>query len=114
MTDSASALRQVTAWFDTVGTAGLQLPNGWFGRPYDNRHELTWSQARPHKLLLELDAQLLLVLADPGEPTTEGRDLIVPFGQLVFDWQGYGDLQNHADLFRRSSLTFVDLRLPAD
>ena len=75
VTDTASALRQVTAWFDTVGTAGLQLPNGWFGRPYDNRHELTWSQARPHKLLLELDAQLLLVLTDPGEPTTQDRDL---------------------------------------
>jgi len=31
----------ITDWFDRAGSAGLKLPNGWFGRPDDNQFRLT-------------------------------------------------------------------------
>jgi len=110
MADAAAALRKVNEWFAAVGYAGLVLPSGWFGRPYDNWHELTWACARSTKLLVELDGQLLLVLTEPGVPQVEGPDLVLPCAQLVFDWQGYGDLIPHAESFGAGSLRLVDSR----
>jgi hypothetical protein len=57
---------------------------------------LTWASARSTKLLLEPDNQLLLVLTNPGTPSVDGPNVVVPFTQLVFDWQGYGDLTPQA------------------
>lgn len=33
---------QIDRWMQicTKKTFGLVLPNGWFGRPFDNRHEI--------------------------------------------------------------------------
>jgi hypothetical protein len=112
VTGPARALQQVTSWFETQSAAGLILPGGWFGRPYDNQHQLTWAQARPTKLVLELDHRLLLVLTEPGLPRPDGASLVVPFRQLVFDWQECGTGQPHADSFKEGVLTFASPRKP--
>jgi hypothetical protein len=101
------ALEQITKWFANVRHAGLILPNGWFGRPHDNQHQLTWAHARRYKLLLELDEQLLLVLTTPGPPIINAEGITMGFDQLVFDWQGYGDLQPHVDVFSAGQLQLV-------
>ncbi|WP_433893189.1 hypothetical protein [Streptomyces sp. CA-111067] len=107
MTALDETLEAITDWFAHAEYSGLILPRGWFGRPFDNQHLLTWAHARQGKLLLELDDQLLLVLTTPGRPDTKDRNLTVTFAQLVFDWQGYGDLQPHAEVFSDGEIQFV-------
>lgn len=34
-------LQTVLTFFADFNVAGLKLPDGWFGRPYDNLHQLT-------------------------------------------------------------------------
>ena len=78
----------ITDWFTRVQAPSLELPNGWFGRPYDNLHQLTWADATEHKLLLELDSQLLLILTDPGDVDLDSAELpITGCAQVVLDWQ---------------------------
>lgn len=116
MTGSNAVLEAVSTWFADHGRAGLRLPGGWFGRPDDNAHELTWSAARSRRVLLELDGQLLLILTDPGQPSRDGDDLVIPFARLIFDRQGYGTGTLHTDQYDSASLTLVALppalRLP--
>jgi hypothetical protein len=95
-------------WFAKAKGASLVLPDGWFGRPFDNWHELSYLEQRPHKLLLELDDQLLLVCTDLRSAQIVGRDLVLSgFAQCVFDWQEYGHLVPHATIYRTGEIKFV-------
>lgn len=95
---TAEAAEVITDWFTRVRVASLVLPNGWFGRPYDNLHELTWAGATRHKLLVELDSQLLLILTDPGDVDFDSAELrITGCVQVVLDWQEYGNMTPHSD-----------------
>ena len=109
MTDTTGTLKAVSDWFAGNGRAGLHLPGGWFGRPYDNAHQLTWSAARSSKAIIELDGQLLLILTDPGRPLHDAGNLIVPFTHLVFDGESYGDRIPHTEQFETASLSFMKL-----
>jgi hypothetical protein len=103
-----AALEAVGEWFATAKLAGLELPNGWFGRPYGNLHQLTWAQARGDKLLLELDGQLHLLVTKPSIVETDRACLRIGyFEQAVFDWQEYGGVRTpHADIFDGGWITF--------
>ena len=93
-----SALQVIIGWFAEAELASLELPGGWFGRPYDNLHQLTWSGATKHKLLLELDGQLFLVVTDPGDVEVNDREVrIENCAQVTLDWQEYGSLIPHVD-----------------
>ena len=85
------AADRVRAFFATHQVAGLELPDGWFGRPFDNLHELTLAEGRPLRLLLELDGRLLLTIAGPIDIVEEGDRLVLRSGaQIVFDAALYG------------------------
>ncbi len=102
-------LRMVREWFAEVKLVGLELPSGYFGRPYDNQHELTFSIARPHKLILELDSRVYLIFTDVSQAHVEPDALVLAgFRQLVFDRQDYGDdKQCHVDVFVQGAIRFV-------
>lgn len=95
MHPAPSAEQAIRTWFDRVGAAALELPDGWFGgRPYDGLHELTFLATRPRKLLVELDERLLLVFTEL--PVVEERELdhaleleLSGFRALTFDYQSY-------------------------
>ena len=100
-------LEAVQSWFNQDKHIGLKLPSGWFGRPYDNHHQLTFSTSRPHKLILELDQQLYLIFTEPEGAYIEDDELVITgFKQLVFDRQGYGDMQCHAEVFSAGEVRF--------
>ena len=95
-------------WFSKAKGAGMVLPNGWFGRPYDNQHELTYIEQRPHTLLLELDDQLLLVFTELQSVDSDGAELVLArFAQCVFDWQEYATMAPHATVYRTGEVRFV-------
>jgi hypothetical protein len=88
---SASSLdSSVEGWFASATTASMELPDGWFGRPYDNMHRLTWATGRPDKLLLELDGQLYLILSSCAITQSSPGLLELQCDQAVFDWRTYG------------------------
>ena len=103
-----SVTDQITEWFSRVKRAGLVLPDGWFGRPYDNIFHLSYVKQRPHKLIIELDDQWLLVMTDVGGISVRDDLLSLEgFVQLVFDWQQMDNLQPHVKVFNSGTLRFV-------
>jgi len=106
---SEQVLQMVRDWFAQGRRIGLELPSGWFGRPYDNQHELTFSVARPHKLILELDSRLCLVFTDVARACVEADALVLSgFKQLVFDWQEFGnDERCHLTVYKLGTARFV-------
>jgi len=103
-----AVLADVVTWFGRVKLASLELPRGWFGRPYDNLHQLTWSSATQHKVLLELDRQLLLIITDPGSIKECDRELrIEGCAQVTLDWQEFGNLAAHVDDHGAGSVRLV-------
>jgi hypothetical protein len=108
----------VTAYFDEVKVAGLELPNGWFGgRRMDNLHELSFITPRPGRLLIELDEHLLLTFGGSldarrkrVEADTElGTDELIlsDFSQLIFDQRRYGEDAWTAKVYRSGTVTFA-------
>jgi hypothetical protein len=95
---TAEAVEMITGWFAQVQTASLELPGGWFGRPYDNLHRPTWTGHTRHKLLLELDGHVLLIITDPGDVELHPAELrITGCAHVVLDWQEYGNMTPHSD-----------------
>lgn len=100
---------RIWRWFASweVGP-GLILPNGWFGRPYDNIHSLTFLAVRPKKMLVELDHEMLLIFTDLKEVQDEGHELVLSsFSQLVVDLQEVDSLTPHAYLYRYGEVRFA-------
>ena len=113
---NSELLGTIRDWFSSVGGGSLYLPNGWFGRPYDGIHQLTYIEHRPHKLLMELDNQLLLVFTDLGsvdvkEDVKETELVLTGFVQLVFDWQEYVSLVPHVEIYRSGVVRIVRLKV---
>ena len=89
---------RIQRWFEGVKLASLELPDGWFGRPHDNLHQLTWAAATKHKVLLELDDQILVILTDPGKVETLPKQLrFHDCLQVTLDWQEYGNMKPRID-----------------
>jgi len=78
------------SWFAAALTASVELPDGWFGRPYDNMHRLTWLDERDGKLFVELDGQLHLILADPDVEKIGAGEFGLVCSHAVLDWREYG------------------------
>jgi hypothetical protein len=98
VTDPEAVGQAIGQWFVQAQLASLELPRGWFGRPHDNLHQLTWSAARDRKVLVELDGLLLLIITDPGG--IESNDLefrINGCAQVTLDWREYGNLRPHVE-----------------
>lgn len=98
MSIPANAIEQLESWFGRAMLAGLELPGGWLGRPHDNLHQLTWSATLSHKVLFELDHQILVVLTDPGRlEITPAEFRFIECVQVTIDWQEYGNMRAHSE-----------------
>ena len=99
------------SWIDKNEGFGLILPDGWFGRPMDNIHKITWWAERDNKFIIELDNQLYLNLTKPVIFRIDTTSLIMSsFLQFVFDRQGYGDMTPHCKVYNSGEITFVGYR----
>jgi hypothetical protein len=107
MTEAGNPVDLISQWMERVGRAGLVLPNGWFGRPFDNMHRLTWVEQRQDRLFLELDDQLLLVLTRPQRCNAGATELTIEAAQIVFDWREYGSRSPHVETFAGGTVKLV-------
>lgn len=82
----------VEEWFHRVSGGGLVLPDGWFGRPYDNIHRLKEVIGDGRCLTVILDGGGL-ILKFTGEivVNVSDSDMVIEFdGRLLFRWRGAG------------------------
>jgi hypothetical protein len=77
----------IEAWFNRTGGGSMILPDGWFGRPYDNIHVLKGIHESEHGLKMDLSDQISLtfvgffiVAEDLGDRLTIG-----PFASLSLE-----------------------------
>jgi hypothetical protein len=83
----------------------MEMPEGWFGRPYDSHHELNWSVVRDGKLFLELDGQLHFIMIDPAIVESTKRELSISMSLLTFDWREYGpDGRRHTRFYSKGGI----------
>ena len=103
--DTLATVRQ---FFAAAGYAGLVLPTGWFGRPYDNLLQLTRGEASDQTLVLELDRQLILTFSgEPQVTTTEEGLRLTGFTALEWDWTEFGSATSHHERFDSGEVEFV-------
>ena len=80
--------RRIKFFFLRHRSCGLKLPNGWFGRPYENRLSLVKAEAHDDALIIELNHPLHLIFH--GIPTLESKTdglHLTDFNALVFEWK---------------------------
>jgi len=81
----------INNWFDVEWGGSIVLPDGWFGRPYDNQHTLTSCEESEGKMLLVLDDNLRLTFSGLANVEIKGRNLVLgPFDNLIFEAIPYG------------------------
>lgn len=77
-------IEQVRHWFSTR-QGSLLLPDGWYGRPYDNLHSLTSINIRDGNLQLILDDKLTLLFVNPSDIEFNDNELVFTrFDKLAF------------------------------
>lgn len=86
----------VRTFFAEHGFASLRLPSGWFGRPYDNGHELTETGVQGADVLICLDGTQVLTL-DAETVSVAGRVLRITIRGGRWRWTGYGSDVTHDD-----------------
>ncbi|MFI6424508.1 hypothetical protein [Promicromonospora sp. NPDC050880] len=108
MMTNFDALAAIRRFFSVVECAGLILPSGWFGRPYDNLMQLTRGEASEDSLLLELDGQLILKFAGRTQVASTDRGLqIGGFAVLSWDWTEFGSASSHREEFDSGAVELV-------
>lgn len=108
MTIAQDALTAVRGFFASVGMAGLILPSGWFGRPYDNLLRLTHSEVTSGLLRLELEGQLVLTFSGDARATTTATGLrLTGYSGLAWDWIEFGSATRHHEKFTGGQVEFV-------
>ena len=103
--DPSAVVAAVSAFFAEHEVASLRLPTGWFGRPYDNWHELTGATAEDENVLVRLDdKQVLTLRADTVSPL--GRVLRVAILGGRWHWTEYGGDRKHTEVLGPGDVEF--------
>lgn len=77
-------------WFKQETGGSLILPDGWYGRPYDNLHMLTSLDEAGTVVIIVLDRKLTLKFEGLSKIEACGEELVFgPFEKLHFDWETY-------------------------
>jgi hypothetical protein len=101
----------LSRWFQDSGGAGLKLPSGWFGKPYDNLHQLTAITVLGGRLIIVLDSQMILTLAHPSDVHVENNRIVVSgFTHGTWDWDEHGSAQSHVELLTGGEVEFTRVR----
>ena len=101
-------ITEIEEWNRKFPRFGIELPNGWFGRPYDNIHFLTYIIERDNKIIIEVDEQLYLLFTKPVTVNLNESTLILSdWQQFTFDRQGYGDMTANCDVYKSGTVKLI-------
>jgi hypothetical protein len=96
-------------WFKDAWGGSLCLPDGWYGRPYDNQHALTSIDESGSTLTIILDRKLTLHFE--GLKSVEARKgelVFCQFDKFRFDWETYGaDAKRGSKEYRTGEVRIV-------
>lgn len=82
-------------WFDREFGGSLQLPDGLYGKPFDNQHSLTQVSEVGDETTLVLDELITLRFQGLAGADVRTRDLVLgPFRKLSFTARPYGSAGN--------------------
>ncbi|MFN8075920.1 MAG: hypothetical protein U0Q15_10940 [Kineosporiaceae bacterium] len=103
------ALVSVQGFFEAGGgRAGLILPDGWFGRPYDTLLDLTRAQADGGRLVVVLDdTQVLTFDGDVVAERGENGLRLSGFSALTWRWREYGSSVENEQTYASGAVEFV-------
>ena len=95
----------VSDFFAQWGFASMKLPSGWFGRPYDNCHELT-SVTHTHEAIeIILDGMQVLRISALSYSIEKGTlRIAIQHGQ--WDWASYGRTDRHQEQLAAGTIEF--------
>lgn len=77
-------------FFERHDVASMRLPGGWFGRPYDNWHQLSRVEFDGATLVITLDDVQVIRLRGPGQVVIDGGTLTIPALEGSWKWTPYG------------------------
>lgn len=82
----------IRKWFTIHVGGSLVLPDGWYGRPYDNQQTLVSISEEPRRLTLVLASPSVSLSFEGLRSINEGIDEIVfaSFDKLVFESENTG------------------------
>lgn len=99
--------QEVSAFFARFSVASVRLPDGWFGRPYDNHHRLTKIENIGGSVVVELDGCQELTVVEPTAVDVEAGVLrVTGFAKAVWDWVEYGGNRRHRREFGSGNVEF--------
>src|SRR5687767_8920372 len=86
-----SFAHDIQSWFDKESGGSLFLPDGWYGRPYDNQHALTSVEESTNNVTMILDRKLILRFEGLKSVKATRNELTIgPFKLLRFESEGFG------------------------
>jgi hypothetical protein len=102
----AAVIRQ---WFERAGQVnGPVLPDGWFGRPYDNQYSLEALNESDDAIVLRLSQEAVLRLTRPRRAFVERAELVVDgYDDATFEWKDAGGVACHTKNFTSEQVRFV-------
>lgn len=95
----------VAGFFAKHEVASLELPTGWFGRPYDNLHHLTEAVPFGNHVMIRLDGTQVLTVEATGT-RVEGRVLRIEIRGGTWVWTEYGGSRTHTDALGAGAVQF--------
>lgn len=97
----------LVSWFGGVGGASLKLPNGWFGRPFDNLHRLTAAQVDGNEMVLVLDDMQRMSISTPASIRVEPKSAsLIGASRVEWRWVEYGTSAAHVEVFEGGDVEF--------
>src|SRR5689334_11307216 len=93
------------AFFAEHEVASLRLPSGWFGRPYDNWHQLTETTREGSDVLVRLDDTQVLTL-DAVAMSPEERVFRITIRGGRWRWTEYGADVEHNEALGHGVVEF--------
>ena len=95
----------IRSWSLRNDGGSLELPDGWFGRPYDNVHRLTTVHLHADAPPLALDDRLFLTAQGSIKVEADDASLIIGADQLLIEWTGFGsDQTRHVQSYSQALL----------
>ncbi|WP_091756895.1 hypothetical protein [Pedococcus cremeus] len=103
--DASTIAQAVTAFFPDHEVAGLRLPPRWFGRPFDNWHQMSQAATDGDRVMIRLDSTQILTL-DAQDASLDGRMLRIVGRGGSWSWTEYGGDVRHEEVLGSGCVEF--------